>query len=70
MFFITIAALNGFIGLYNLFMGFIQDSMGQISFSSYVSIVSFAAVALILIFVVVPIVNKISELKKEIQIRE
>jgi hypothetical protein len=69
-FFLLVLALNFAIGLINYFHGIYETSIGIFPFNTYVSIISFAAVALLLIFLVVPMSKKINFLEKERNIHE
>jgi hypothetical protein len=68
--FSIIAAANLLIGLYNWFVGNYEDSMGYLPINTFVSILSFAVVALLLIFLILPLTNKITVMEKEKDVQE
>ncbi|MFF2445490.1 DUF2812 domain-containing protein [Neobacillus sp. NPDC058068] len=65
-----VIGLNMFIGLLNLFLGNLISSTGRPPINSYLSIVSFSFVVLLLLFLVIPLRKKIDKLENEKKIRE
>lgn len=68
--FSAILGLNLFMGALSVFFGSLASAVGQPEFNTYVSILSFSVVALLLIFLVLPLTRKIDALEKEKAIRE
>lgn len=62
--------LNMFAGMLNLFLGNFVSSIARPPINTYLSIVSFSFVVLLLLFLVIPLRKKIDRLDKEKKIRE
>lgn len=63
--FIVIAAINFIPGILNYINGLIQEDLGIFPVNAYISVISFAVAALLLIFIIVPLYKKISRLEKD-----
>lgn len=70
MFMFVIAALNFFLGLFNLYSGYLATTTGHLAINNYVAIVSFSVAALLLILLILPLNKKINTLENERKIRE
>lgn len=68
--FLGVMLLNLFIGLLNLYHGYIETSIGIPSVNSYIALLPLAVFAAFLIFLVAPLSKKITVLQKEKAIRE
>lgn len=70
LFMILIAALNFFLGLFNLNSGYLAILSGYPPINNYIAIVSFTVATLLLIMVILPLHKKIHTLDNERKIRE
>jgi len=68
--FLFVFAVNFFAGLLNVFLGNLSVTSGRPPINTYVAMVSFSVVALLLVFLIIPINKKITALDKERDIRE
>ena len=69
-FLLILILLNLVPGVVNYLNGIMQASIGIFNLSSYIAIISFSVVVLLLIFLVIPLSKKITFLEKKKLVRE
>ena len=67
--FLILAAVNFVVGMFNLMHGFYETSVGIFPANAYISILSFSLAALLTVFLILPLTQKIGGLRKEKEIR-
>lgn len=68
--FFLLVGLNFLAGMFNLTHGSYEASMGMFPANTYISLISFFVVAILTIFLLLPLTRKITKLNKEKEFRE